>query len=155
MNAAVTALKEAARNDETLSELATGFGHFFGAPLKNGPGVDEQEPVEYCNRSYTQQITFWTFLFQVLTPGCACREVVRRVQLWWRDRDPQKPISSDTGAYCRARLRLPFVWLEQLQQALVSRLAEHVDSLSQSRGRRPPSRNGLPLNQSHGGKQQT
>ncbi len=126
MDAATRVLKEAARSNEAISELATGFGRFFGDPLKDGPAVDEQEPVEYRDRNYTQQITFWAFLFQVLTPGCACREVVRRVQLWWRERDPQKSISSDTGAYCRARLRLPFVWLEQLQQALVSRLTEHV-----------------------------
>ena len=126
MSAAARALQEAANGEDAIGELATGFGRFFGERVTLGPAVDTEDPVEFRDRRFTQQVTFWAFLLQVLTPGCACREAVRRVQLWWRERDSEKTLSSDTGAYCRARARLPFTWLQELHEALTCRLSERV-----------------------------
>ena len=126
VNAVVRALQEATKGDDAIGELATGFGHFFGESVTAGPAVDAEEPVEYRERCFTQQITLWAFLLQVLTRGCACREIVRRVQLWWRERDSDRTLSCNTGAYCRARRRLPLVWLQELHDALASRLSGSV-----------------------------
>ena len=57
-------------------------------------------------RVFTPVVTFWNFLAQTLSPGQACRETVQRVQAA-RGRRRQSAISSATGAYCRARHKLP------------------------------------------------
>ncbi|MHA3772862.1 hypothetical protein ACXR0O_15115 [Verrucomicrobiota bacterium sgz303538] len=126
VNAAVSALKDAVQREEAIKKLTAGFSHFFGDSLRKGPAIDEEEGIVYRDRCYTQQITFWAFLLQVLTSGSACREAVRRVQLWWKDRDDEKALSADTGAYCRARARLPFAWLEELFHALCTKLTSGI-----------------------------
>jgi hypothetical protein len=126
VEAAVSALREATKSEEAMGELAAGFGRFFGDRVAMGPTAASDEATEYRERSFTLQVTFWAFLLQVLTPGCACREVVRHVQLWWRERDGEKTLSSDTGAYCKARARLPLPWLEELFEALCAKLSAGV-----------------------------
>jgi hypothetical protein len=59
------------------------------------------------SRFYSMPVTFWAFFAQVMSPGSPCREIVRKVQAWHAVRRLPIP-SSSTGAYCQARLRLPF-----------------------------------------------
>ena len=58
------------------------------------------------NRVFTPSVTFWAFLWQVLTPGASCRAALRNVQATTKRRTG-KAIHGNTSAYCQARLRLP------------------------------------------------
>jgi len=53
-------------------------------------------------RLYPLSLTFWAFLSQVLSPGSACREIVRKVQAWYAQHHRTLP-DSGTSAYCQAR----------------------------------------------------
>ena len=35
-------------------------------------------------RNLTLEVTFWAFLAQILSPKTSCREIVHRVEVWWR-----------------------------------------------------------------------
>ena len=72
-------------------------------------------------RVFTPVVTFWNFLAQTLSPGQACRETVQRVQAA-RGRRRQSAISSATGAYCRARHKLPIPLLASLWPSMASAL---------------------------------
>lgn len=60
----------------SLSRLCEIFGSWLPAALlaPTAKGINSRE------RLYPQSLTFWAFLSQVLSPGCACREVVRKLQ---------------------------------------------------------------------------
>ena len=52
-------------------------------------------------------MTFWAFVAQVLNPGSSCREVVRKVEAWWRWAQKERGEGSlSASAYCQARARL-------------------------------------------------
>jgi hypothetical protein len=77
------------------------------------------------DRHFTRWRTFWCFLWQSLNPNASCREVVRQLQaLFLLEGGP--PISSEDGAYCRARARLP---LDQFHKA-VGATARFADQLA-------------------------
>ena len=101
----------------TLSRLCEIFGPWLPADLlaPTPQGVNSRQ------RLYPQSLTFWAFLSQVLSPGCSCREVVRKVQVWYAPQD--KPLDSGTSAYCQARRRLPLATLRQLHQTLADKLS--------------------------------
>lgn len=68
-------------------------------------------------RIYTPWVTLIAFLAQVLSRGSACREAVRRVQVWRAAQ--QRPLPEDsTSAYCQARGRLPLESLQGLHEQL-------------------------------------
>lgn len=115
-------VREIAR-EGTLGELQSSFGRFFGGSLKSALPA---EKIKRRKRLFHREVTFWAFLSQVLTPGSACREAVRRVQLWWQLSDSPKTLSEDCSAYCQARTRLSLEWLESLNEALTSRLQREM-----------------------------
>jgi len=57
-------------------------------------------------RVFTPWVTFWVFLAQVLSRARTCSEAVRQAQGWFRAQQ-ERELSSNTSAYCQARLRLP------------------------------------------------
>ncbi len=82
----------------TLAKIDERFGSVLPADLLATPAKGRE-------RIYTVHRTFWCFLWQILNPGTACREVVRQLQaLFTLQGRPQ--ISSEDGAYCLARSRL-------------------------------------------------
>lgn len=99
----------------SLSRLCQLFGRWLPDDLLAGEANSRQ-------RSYPTSLTFWAFLNQVINPGCSCREIVRKVQLWHRSRHQPMP-SSRTGAYCQARSRLPLSSLTKTHESLASKLA--------------------------------
>jgi len=101
----------------TLSRLCEIFGPWLPVDLlaPAPKGVNSRE------RLYPQSLTFWAFLSQVLSPGCACREVVRKIQVWYAAQD--QTLDSGTSAYCQARRRLPLATLTQLHQTLANKLS--------------------------------
>src|SRR3990167_9280844 len=36
------------------------------------------------NRALPPRITFWAFVAQTMSPGSSCRDIVRKVEAWWR-----------------------------------------------------------------------
>jgi len=67
-------------------------------------------------RVFSVRRTFFGFLYQVLNPDCACREVVRQVQALFALHQ-QGRVDEATGAYCQARGRLPCDILPRLRCA--------------------------------------
>jgi hypothetical protein len=57
-------------------------------------------------RLYTPRVTLWTFLAQIFSADHSCGEAVRRLIATRAARREALP-SEDTGAYCKARQRLP------------------------------------------------
>ena len=55
---------------------------------------------------YTQMVTLWVFLGQVLSADHSCTAAVARL-ISHRVSQGQRPCSSETSAYCQARKRLP------------------------------------------------
>jgi hypothetical protein len=75
--------------------------------------VIRQDNVPFRDRLFSPLVTLWVFLSQVLDPDHSCRAAVARL-LAWRTVKGLAPCSADTGAYCKARRRLP--------EAVVARL---------------------------------
>ena len=73
--------------------------------------------VFFRERIYTPAVTLLTFLSQVLDRDHSCRQAVARL-LAFRSGHGLRPCSPDTGAYCKARKRLP----EELLRALTRRI---------------------------------
>lgn len=60
----------------------------------------------WLDRIYSPLVTLWVFLSQVLSQDHSCRAAVARL-IAHRVSRGQGPCSSETGAYCQARKRLP------------------------------------------------
>ena len=54
---------------------------------------------------YTPLVTLWMFLSQVIDPDHSCRQAVARL-LVWLTLQGQPACSAETGAYCKARVRM-------------------------------------------------
>lgn len=87
----------------SLSELSDIFGKWV--PSKYLQRKHKSEKANSRERLYSQNVTFWAFLFQALSPMTSCLEVVRKVQSCCSLLGRAVPGSS-TGAYCEARKRL-------------------------------------------------
>jgi len=72
-----------------------------------------EEAVSFRDRLFSPLVTLWVFLSQVLDPDHSCRQAVARF-LAWRTAQGRAPCSTDTGAYCKARGRLPETVLARL-----------------------------------------
>jgi hypothetical protein len=114
----------------SLSRLGEIFGPWLPAALltPSVAGINSRQ------RTYPLNLTFWAFLSQVLSPGSACREVVRKVQAWYAPQD-QTP-DSGTSAYCQARRRLPLARLTELHQTLAAKLSARIPTPELWLGRR-------------------
>jgi hypothetical protein len=82
----------------------------------------------WLDRVFSPLVTPWVFFGQVLSPEQSCRAAVARLNAH-RVARGQRPCSARTGAYCRARQRLP--------EALFSAAACSVGRALDARGRRP------------------
>ena len=73
---------QAIRSLESLFEM---FGDFVPARFlcKETKGVNSRE------RELPPRIIFWAFVNQVLDPGSSCREILRKVEAWWKARKGQ------------------------------------------------------------------
>jgi hypothetical protein len=71
----------------------------------------------WMDRIYSPLVTLWVFLGQVLSADHSCRAAVARL-VAHRISQGQRPCSSETGAYCQARKRLP--------EKLFSEVARHT-----------------------------
>ena len=74
------------------------------------------------NGSFPPEQTFWLFLSQVLAADGSCREVLRKF-LAWLAVERGEEASPKTGAYCKARARLPLDAVEQAHKRLAKKSA--------------------------------
>lgn len=77
----------------------------------------------FRERIFTPAVTLWTFLSQVLDADHSCRQAVARL-LAYRTGRGLRPCSPDTGAYCKARGRLPEELLRELTRRTGRELLE-------------------------------
>jgi hypothetical protein len=67
-----------------------------------------EEGANSRERFLTPKVTFWAFVSQVLDVGSSCRDIVRKVEAWWRwtQKDRAGEPALTPSAYCQARARL-------------------------------------------------
>jgi hypothetical protein len=96
-------------------------------PLRDAPGLPFAEALparavhaalrrlggSFRDRLYTPALTLWVFLSQLLDPDHSCRQAVARLLAWLAARG-RALCSPRTGAYCKARGRLPEALLSGL-----------------------------------------
>jgi hypothetical protein len=83
------------------------------------------EHVSFRDRLFSPLVTVWVFLSQVLDPDHSCRAAVARF-LAWRSAQQLPACSPDTGAYCKARQRLPEGVLARLTRVTGQQLQEQA-----------------------------
>lgn len=97
----------------TLSDLI----HVFGAWIPGSVFKAKDKGLNSRRRDYSLTVTFWAFLWQVLSPSSACKQVVHRLQSFCMERGFRAP-SSDNSAYCKARKRLSEEDLKKIHDAV-------------------------------------
>jgi hypothetical protein len=85
----------------------------------------DDEHVTFRDRLFGPFVTLWVFLSQVLDPDHSCRAAVARF-LAWRAARRLPPCATDTGAYCKARQRLPEGVLARLTRATGRRVQDRA-----------------------------
>src|SRR3954454_8694736 len=95
------------------------------------------EEIELCwnDSIYTPLVTLWVFLGQVLSADHSCRAAVARL-IAHRVSQGLEPCSSETGAYCQARKRLPERFFAAVARLVGRNLDARVDSRWLWKGRR-------------------
>ncbi len=92
------------------------------------------EKVSFRDRLFSPVVTLWVFLSQVLDPDHSCRQAVARF-LAWRGAQGLSPCSADTGAYCKARQRLPEGVLSRLTRRTGRQLQDEAPPAWRWKGR--------------------
>jgi Transposase DDE domain len=95
------------------------------------------ETIGVCwnDRIFTPLVTLWVFLGQVLSADHSCRYAVARL-IAHRVSQGLKPCSSETGAYCQARKRLPERFFSMVACLVGRKLDAQVDTQWLWKGRR-------------------
>ena len=88
----------------------------------------EQIEVPWNDRIFTPLVTLWVFLSQILSTDHSCRAAVARL-IVHRISQGLPACSSETGAYCQARKRLPLDFFA----AVAGRVRLTLDSSVESR----------------------
>ncbi len=89
----------------------------------------------WLDRIFSPLVTLWVFLTQVLNPDHSCRAAVARL-VAHRVARGQPPCSSNTGAYCQARKRLPERFLAAVARLVGRNLDQQIDPQWLWKGRR-------------------
>jgi hypothetical protein len=92
----------------TARQLQNGEGFPFAhhLPKEHIHDALRQVGAPFRDRLFSPAVTLWAFLSQVLDHDHSCRQVMTRLFAWLSARGV-RPRSADTGAYCKARARLP------------------------------------------------
>jgi hypothetical protein len=94
----------------------------------------EDEGPNSRQRVFNLRLTFQCFLWQILKPKTACREVVRQVQALFRLKNLGS-VDEGSSAYCQARKRLPKECLEDILTASAASADQRAGSGGQLAGR--------------------
>jgi hypothetical protein len=91
--------------------------------------------VSWKDRIFTPLVTLWAFLGQVLGADQSCRAAVARL-IAHRVAQGLPPCSSETGAYCQARKRLPLAFFAAVARRVGQALEARVEPQWLWKGRR-------------------
>lgn len=97
--------------------------------------IFQEEKVSYRNSVYTPIVTLWAMVSQVFDPDKSLSNTVKRIISWLAAAGADCP-SSDTGAYSKARQRLPERVLQRLVPEIAESLEQQVPLAQQWCGRR-------------------
>ena len=86
------------------------------------------------SRLYTPIVIVWSFLLQVLDPEHSCKNAVSKVIAYLVAEGKERP-SENTGAYCRARKKLPELLFKKLLDLSSQNLEKQVDKKDLWHGR--------------------
>jgi len=89
----------------------------------------------WLDRIYSPLVTLWVFLGQVLSADHSCRGAVARL-IAHRLSQGERPCSAKTGAYCKARQRLPEKFFSDVARHTGTALDNQVDPKWLWKGRR-------------------
>src|SRR6478735_11360916 len=89
----------------------------------------------WLDRIFSPLVTLWVFLGQVLSADHSCRAAVARL-IAHRAARGQDPCSARTGAYCRARKRLPEAFFSETALRTGRALDDGADPKWRWKGRR-------------------
>lgn len=95
----------------------------------------QEENVLHRNCVYTPIVTLWAMVSQVFDPDKSLSNAVKRIISWLAAAGRECP-SNDTGAYSKARQRLPEGVLQRLVPEVAESLEQQVPSTQQWCGRR-------------------
>jgi hypothetical protein len=95
----------------------------------------QEEEVSYRNSVYTPIVRLWAMVSQVFDPDKSLSNAVKRIISWLAVAGAECP-ASDTGAYSKARQRLPEAVLQRLVPEVAEALAQQVPLTEQWCGRR-------------------
>jgi len=98
--------------------------------LLSGNGVQAivmEEVSEFRKRIFSPLETLWIFITQVLSADHSCRSALSKFILT-RTKDEEKACSFSTGAYCKARARLPLGLIQRLTRYFAECLTQNVPS---------------------------
>jgi hypothetical protein len=107
---------------ESLEDLYSVFGFLFESPLL-GPTA---KGVNSRRRRLPASVTFWAFVAQALSPRSSCREMARRIEVWWRWGNLRSAQTITPSAYCQARQRLTLDTLQLIAGQVAWALERHV-----------------------------
>jgi hypothetical protein len=94
-----------------------------------------QVKAAWKDRIYTPLVTLWVFLAQALNADQSCGAAVARL-IAHRASQGLEPCSSETGAYCQARKRLPERFFAAVARLVGRNLDAQVDRRWLGKGRR-------------------
>jgi hypothetical protein len=113
------------------------YQELFGKLVPQSLLAPHERGTNSRQRIFSPEVTFWSFLGQVLAPGSSCRDALRRVNAWWQWHFPNQALPShDTSAYCQARARLSESRLRGLCDHLGRQLEQKVSEDQLWLGRR-------------------
>jgi Transposase DDE domain len=95
----------------------------------------EEIKAPWYDRIFTPLVTLWVFLSQVLAADPSCRAAVARL-IAHRVSQGLPPCSSETGAYCQARKRLPLAFFAAVARRVGQTLDARVETRWLWKGRR-------------------
>ena len=131
---------------KSVKKLRHKFSQSVGLPIKAAlPESVIEKAFQKANYTYRQcffdpVLTTWTFLSQTLDTDRSCRKALSRVKAYQSEESApiydNEPKSCDTGAYCKARQRLPEDVLKHLYQTVSQHIESGVDQTRLWLGRR-------------------
>lgn len=107
---AILARKTRLTDSYCLDHLEQLFGGHLPSKVRN---FKPEKGRNSRKRIFTPMLTYWAMLAQVLAPDTSCASAVSRVQALYVS-EGLAAISSDTGAYCKARARLSIFFLFEI-----------------------------------------
>jgi Transposase DDE domain len=123
--------------DTLRREFLQGGGLPFAETLSSACLAEAMAEIKaaWNDRIFTPLVTLWVFLGQVLNADQSCRAAVARL-IAHRVSQGLEPCSSETGAYCQARKRLPERFFAAVARLVGRNLDARVDPQWLWKGRR-------------------